>query len=246
LQLTLTRRFSRDLQFRGAYTFSKSLDEGSSLANAISGTTNAFTMNPLQPRLDYGRSSFDIRHSLSVNATYDLPFGRRAQKGAAGFANRVISNWQASAIATVQSGLPFSPQLGFNPTNDGNSRNPIRPSWNQAFAGKVILGGPDKYYDPNAFAVPLNGTYGDAGRDVLEGPGLSEFDLSLAKRIPVSERVALQLRGEFFNIFNRTNFNSPNPIVFTGATGGPSPTAGVITSTTTTSRQIQFGLKLLW
>ena len=77
LQLTLNRRFSRDLQFRAAYTFSKSLDEGSSLANAISGTTNAFTMNPLQPHLDYGRSSFDIRHSLSVNATYDLPFGRR-------------------------------------------------------------------------------------------------------------------------------------------------------------------------
>jgi hypothetical protein len=246
LQLTLTRRFSRGFQFRGAYTFSKSLDEGSSLANAISGTTNAFTMNPLQPHLDYGRSSFDTRHSLSVNATYNLPFGRRARTGAGALANRLISDWQASAIATVQSGLPFSPQLGFNPTNDGNSRNPIRPSWNPAFTGKMILGRPDKYYDPNAFAVPLNGTYGDAGRDVLEGPGLSELDLSLAKRIPVSERVALQFRGEFFNILNRTNFNSPNPIVFTGATGGPSPTAGVITSTTTTSRQIQFGLKLLW
>jgi carboxypeptidase family protein len=246
LQLSLTRRFSRGLQFRTAYTFSKSLDEGSSLANAISGTTNAFTMNPLQPHLDYGRSSFDIRHSLSVNATYDLPFGRRSGTGASALANKLISNWQASAIATVQSGLPFSPQLGFNPTNDGNSRNPIRPSWNQAFTGKVILGGPDKYYDPSAFVLPLNGTYGDAGRDVLEGPGLSELDLSLVKRIPLSERFALQFRGEFFNILNRTNFNSPNPIVFTAASGGASPTAGVITSTTTTSRQIQFGLKLLW
>jgi hypothetical protein len=246
LQLTLNRRFSRDLQFRAAYTFSKSLDEGSSLANAISGTTNAFTMNPLQPHLDYGRSSFDIRHSLSVNATYDLPFGRRGGTGAAALANRLISNWQASAIATVQSGLPFSPQLGFNPANDGNSRNPVRPSWNPAFTGKVILGGPDKYYDPNAFQVPLNGTYGDAGRDVLEGPGLNELDLSLAKKIPLSERLALQFRSEFFNMLNRTNFNSPNPIVLTAATGGASPTAGVITSTTTTSRQIQFGLKLLW
>jgi hypothetical protein len=244
--MNLTRRFTRDLQFRAAYTFSKSLDEGSSLANAISGTTNAFTMNPLEPHWDYGLSSFDIRHSLSVNATYDLPFGRKSAKGAHAFANNLISNWQASAIVTAQSGLPFSPQLGFNPTNDGDSRNPIRPSWNPAFTGNVILGGPSKYYDPNAFVVPLNGTYGNAGRNTLEGPGLGELDLSFAKKFPVTERVALQFRGELFNITNHTNFNAPNPIVFTAATGGPSPTAGVITSTTTTSRQIQFGLKLLW
>jgi hypothetical protein len=246
LQMNLTRRFTRDLQFRAAYTFSKSLDEGSSLANAISGTTNAFTMNPLEPHWDYGLSSFDIRHSLSVNATYDLPFGRKSAKGAHAFANNLISNWQASAIVTAQSGLPFSPQLGFNPTNDGDSRNPIRPSWNPAFTGNVILGGPSKYYDPNAFVVPLNGTYGNAGRNTLEGPGLGELDLSFAKKFPVTERVALQFRGELFNITKHTNFNAPNPIVFTAATGGPSPTAGVITSTTTTSRQIQFGLKLLW
>jgi hypothetical protein len=187
-----------------------------------------------------------MRHSLSVNATYDLPFGRSPRTGAFAFANKLISNWQVNAIATVQSGLPFSPQLGFNPTNDGNSRNPIRPSWNPAFTGNVILGGPNKYYDPNAFVVPLNGTYGNAGRDTLEGPGVSALDLSASKRIRLSERFSLQFRGELFNILNHTNFNSPNPIVFTTATGGPSPTAGVITSTTTTSRQIQFGLKLQW
>jgi hypothetical protein len=246
LQLLLNRHFSRDLQFRAAYTFSKSLDEGSSLANAISGTTNAFTMNPLQPHWDYGRSSFDIRHSLSANATYDLPFGRQAGKGSLAFANKLISNWQVNAIASVQSGLPFSPQLGFNPTNDGDSRNPIRPSWNPAFTGNVVLGGPNRYYDPNAFIVPLNGTYGNVGRDTLEGPGLATLDLSAAKKILLTERVSLQFRSEFFNILNHTNFNSPNPIVFTAAAGGPSPTAGVITSTTTTSRQIQFGLKLQW
>ena len=246
LQLMLNRHFSRDLQFRAAYTFSKSLDEGSSLANAISGTTNAFTMNPLQPHWDYGRSSFDTRHSLSVNTTYDLPFGRQPAKGSLAFANKLISNWQVNAIASVQSGLPFSPQLGFNPTNDGDSRNPIRPSWNPAFTGSVISGGPKQYYDPNAFIVPLNGTYGNVGRDTLEGPGLAELDFSAAKRIILTERVSLQFRSEFFNVLNHTNFNSPNPIVFTAATGGPSPTAGVITSTTTTSRQIQFGLKLQW
>jgi len=199
-------------------------------------------MNPHQPHVDYGLSSFDVRHSLSVNATYDLPFKDTRHR----FVNRVISQWQASAIATVQSGLPFSPQLGFNPSNDGDSRNPVRPSWNPAFTGKVILGSPSGYYNPQAFAVPLNGTYGNVGRDVLQGPRLGDLDFSLVKRIPIAERLNLQFRSEFFNILNRTNFNAPNPIVFTSATNGPSPTAGIITSTTTTSRQIQFGLKLQW
>lgn len=246
LQVNLTRRLSHGLQFRGAYTFSKSLDEGSSLANAISGTTNAFTMDPLQPHLDYGLSSFNVRHAASINATYSLPFGIRGAHGSKAFVNGLISDWQASVIATIQSGMPFSPQLGFNPTNDGDSRNPIRPSWNPAFSGSVISGNPNQYYNPAAFSVPLNGTYGNVGRDVLEGPGLTDVDLSLSKRIPISERIHLQFRGDLFNILNHTNFNAPNPIVFTAATGGASPTAGLITSTTTTSRQVQLSLKLQW
>lgn len=244
LEVDLSRRISHGLQFRGAYTLAKSLDEGSSLANAISGTTNAFTMDPLAPRLDYGRSSFDIRHAASVNATYELPFGQ--SKSAHPFFQKAISDWQLSTIVTVQSGVPFSPQLGFNPTNDGDSRNPIRPSVNPAFKGNVILDGPNKYYDPNAFIVPLNGTYGNARRDSLEGPGLSDVDLSVLKKIPIAERVDVQFRAEIFNILNHANFNTPNPIVFTAATGGPSATAGAITSTVTTSRQVQLGLKLLW
>ena len=88
------------------------------------------------------------------------------------------------------------------------------------------------------------------GRNVLQGPGLATTDLSLAKRFALTERFNLQFRAEFFNMFNRANFNTPNPVVYsrgTGRTGAmPSPTAGVITSTSTTSRQVQFGLKLLW
>jgi Carboxypeptidase regulatory-like domain len=246
LQVDVARRLGHGLQFRGTYTFSKSLDEGSSLANAISGTTNAFVMNPFNARQDYGLSSFDVRHAASINATYEIPFRGRSGSGAGAFASKLISNWQTSVIATVQSGLPFSPQLGFNPTNDGNSRNPGRPSINPAFTGNVIEGNPNQYFNPNAFLVPLNGTYGTAGRDILEGPGLVSVDLSLSKRIAIRERLNLQFRAEFFNVLNHTNFNSPNPIVFTAATGGPSSTAGLITSTTTTSRQIQFGLKLGW
>jgi hypothetical protein len=241
LQVDLTRH-ARNLQFRGVYSFGKALDDGSSLNNSISGSTNAFTMNPLDPRADYGRSSFDARHSGVVNVTWNVPFWGKSGS----WWRAVVRGWQISGIATAQSGLPFSPQLGFNPSNDGNTRNPGRPSLNPAFTGKMILGDPNRYFDPNAFVVPLNGTYGNAGRNILEGPGVQNVDISLSRRFPVTERVNLQFRSELFNLFNHTNFGLPNPIVFTDATSGPSSSAGRITSTTTTSRQIQFGVKLLW
>jgi hypothetical protein len=122
----------------------------------------------------------------------------------------------------------------------------VRPSWNPAFTGPVILGGPNQYFNPAAFLPPGSGTYGNAGRDVLTGPGLTELDLSAAKITSLTEKMRLQFRAEFFNILNKANFASPNAVVFTSANPTPSPTAGVITATSTTSRQIQFGLKLLW
>ena len=146
----------------------------------------------------------------------------------------------------MQGGFPFTPQLGFNPTNNGDSRNPIRPSWNPAFSGSVIEGIPNQYFNPNAFAIPASGTYGNVGRNVLNGPGLATTDLSIAKNTAISEKLRAQFRAEFFNIFNRANFGTPNAVVFTSAGSAPSSTAGVITATASTSRQIQFGLKLLW
>ena len=160
--------------------------------------------------------------------------------------NRFIRDWQVSGIVTLQSGLPFTPQLSYNPSNDGDTRNPVRPSWNPNFTGPVILGGPNEYFNPLAFTQPLPGTYGNVGRNILQGPGLAQTDLSLSRRFALSERLGLQFRAEFFNLFNRVNFNTPNPVVYAAATGGPSPTAGVITSTATSSRQVQLGLKLAW
>ena len=157
-----------------------------------------------------------------------------------------MESWQLGAIVTLQSGLPFTPQLSYNPSNDGDTRNPVRPSWNSGFSGYVIAGGPDQYFDPNAFIQPLPGTYGNVGRNILQGPKLAKTDLSLSKKFALSERVGLQFRAEFFNLLNRTNLNTPNPVVYASATGGPSPTAGVVTATSTSSRQVQLGLKLFW
>ncbi|HTV58845.1 MAG TPA: carboxypeptidase-like regulatory domain-containing protein [Verrucomicrobiae bacterium] len=246
LELDLNHRWKSGLQFRGVYAFAKSLDDGDNMNTSVATNSPAFVSNPYLPKADYGRASFDIQHSAVVNATYDLPFGRGRVAREHPWLHQLIGDWQLSGIETAQTGLPFTPQLSYNPSNDGDTRNPVRPSWNPAFTGPVILGGPDRYFNPSAFIQPLPGTYGSVGRNSLEGPGLVETDLSLAKQFKLSERFNLQFRSEFFNVFNHANFNAPNPVVYASATGGPSPTAGVITSTSTTSRQIQFGLKLLW
>ncbi len=114
----------------------------------------------------------------------------------------------------LQSGLPFTPQLSYNPSNDGDTRNPVRPSWNPAFTGPVILGGAGRIFQPDAFIQPASGTYGNVGRNMLRA-GTGDADFSLAKKFALTERVNLQFRSEFFNILNRTNFNNPNPVVFT-------------------------------
>jgi len=203
-------------------------------------------MFPLQPKLDWGRSTSDVRHLAAINGTYELPIGRGKMflKNVAGLSDKLASGWTLSGISTLQSGFPFTPQLGFNPTNNGDSRNPIRPSWNPAFNGLVILGRPDQYFNPEAFIVPVSGTYGNVGRDSLTGPGIVELDVSALKATTIFDRVNLQVRAEFFNVLNHTNFGTPNTVVYSAAASAPSPTAGVITSTATTSRQIQFGLKL--
>ncbi|MGB7285173.1 MAG: carboxypeptidase-like regulatory domain-containing protein [Candidatus Acidiferrum sp.] len=246
LEADVNRHFGRGLQFRGVYTFSKTLDDGDNMNTSVATNSPAFLANPLQPKSDYGRASFDLRNTAVVNATYDLPFARADAAHEHAWVDHLIGNWQLSGIETAQSGLSFTPQLSYNPSNDGDTRNPVRPSWNPNFKGPVILGGPNEYFNPDAFIQPLSGTYGNVGRNVLQGPGLVETDISLTKTFSFSERLNLQFRSEFFNIFNHANFNVPNPVVYAAATGGPSPTAGVITSTTTTSRQIQFGLKLRW
>ena len=248
LQVDVSRRFNAGFQLRGAYTWSKSLDDGTALNSSVGANAPGFVMFPGNPKLDWSPSTSDARHIAVLNSSYELPFGpgKKFLAGLHGLAQRLAGGWTLSGVETIQSGLPFTPQLGFNPTNNGDSRNPIRPSWNPAFRGPMILGGANLYFDPNAFTLPSAGTYGNSGRDVLCGPGLATADLSVAKNTALSEKVRAQIRAEFFNLFNRANFGSPNAVVFASASAAPSPTAGVITSTSTTSRQIQFGLKLLW
>ncbi len=251
LQVDVNRRFSAGLTLRGVYTFSKVLDDGDSLNATTSGGGPALASNPFNLHSDWGLGTFDVRHVAVINASYALPVGhgKLLLGDAHGLANNLVGGWTVNSIVTLQGGFPFSPQLSYNPSGNGDTRNPVRPFKNPAFTGPIILGKPAKWFDPNAFLAPANvpsnlGFYGDVGRDTLIGPGLATWDFSVLKDIRIRERLNLQLRSEIFNLLNRANFNQPNAVVFTPS--GVSPTAGVITSTSTTSRQVQFGLKMLW
>ncbi|HKF46921.1 MAG TPA: carboxypeptidase regulatory-like domain-containing protein [Terracidiphilus sp.] len=248
LQVDANHRFSNDFALRGVYTWSKALDNGDSLNATTAGNAPGLVSNPYDLNADYGRATYDVRHIGVVSAVYNLPFGHGKEfaNSLSGFANWAVSGWAVNSIVTVQSGFPITPQLSYNPSNTGDTRNPVRPFVNPEFHGPIILGKPTQWFDPNAFLAPPanSGFWGNLGRDTLSGPGLGTWDFSTLKDNRIRERLSAEFRVEIFNLLNRANFNTPNLIVFTPA--GVSGTAGAITSTSTTSRQVQFALKLLW
>jgi len=263
LVVDLRRDLAHGLQLRANYTWSKNLDDGSAWNTSVSSNTPAFVEVPSLPHLDYGPAATDIRHIMAINGTYDLPFGKDKAyfANSSGISERLISGWSVSTIANLLTGFPFSPQLGYNPTGSGDSRNPVRPNINPSFSGALYARGTTaqratQYFNPNAFSAPAYGTVGNAARDSLTGPGFADWDLSLLKSTQLTERVRVQFRSEFFNILNHTNLQLPNEVVYsagpTQGTAANQTTAaafgspGVISATANTSRQIQLGLKLLF
>ena len=263
LIVDLRHDLANGLQLRANFTWAKNLDDGSAWNTSVSSNTPAFVAVPSLPHLDYGPAATDIRHAAAINATYELPVG----KGKVYFSKsgrsteQLVSGWSVATIATVFSGFPFSPQLGYNPTGSGDSRNPVRPDVNPNFSGPRYAKGSTaarvaEYFDPNAFAAPAYGTVGNVRRDSLVGPGYADWDMSLLKSTALTERVRAQFRAEFFNVLNHTNLQLPNEVVYSaGPTQGTTanqtaaPTfgsPGVISATANTSRQIQLGLKILF
>jgi hypothetical protein len=246
LEVDVRRRLSQSLQLRGNFTWSKNLDNGSALQAAQANNEAQMIMNRNDLRADWGPSALGVTAQSSISAAYELPVGRGKPfaSQAHGMEQALIGGWQLNGIATMLSGFPFTPQSGSNVSGDGDTRNPDRPNLNAAFTGPVILGNQTRWFNPNAFALPTPGTYGNLGRGTYRGPGLATVDLSLFKTVKIQERASLEIRAECFNIQNRANFAAPNAIVFSG--NAISPSAGLITATTTTSRQLQFGMKLIF
>lgn len=246
--VSLKRRF-RGLQVQAAYTLAKSIDDQREaqgfLDNGLlssNGASGRFTDNA---KSDRALSSFDTRHNFTLNYSYDLP-GFQAQHG---ILKAVAAGWQIGGILSLLSGSPFTIQAsGAN----FSRRNPVNlidfPDVRPGRSNNPVLGIVSRWYDPTAFSVPTPGFQGNLGRNTVMGPAFHNFDLVFTKNTPLnslSEKLNLQFRAEFFNLVNHPNFGLPRIVAF-GAGGAILGNAGQITETRGTSRQIQFGLKLIF
>jgi len=241
LQTNVVHRFTHNFQAQVAYTWAHSIDDGSASSGLETG--GGGRSNPYNFASERGNSTFDIRHTLRINGTWDLPLGR----------NKLLKGWRLSGIMSKTSGPPMiiATGNGLDQALTGQAGNQ-RPNWTAGYtASSAILGTVNKWYDPNAYTIQPIGTEGNAGRDILTGPGVFNLDASLTKetKIPkISEQFAVQFKAEFFNILNHENFGVPNLFVFTNNTGTRNSAAGQITSSNpgTVPRQIQFGLKIIF
>ena len=182
---------------------------------------------------------------LTVNFTADLPSGDFSGPAAA-----FLAGWQVGGIVTVANGNASNISVGFDRGQLDLSR-PAELSPNLvpgADNNPVLSDGndPRRYWDPSSFELPPAGTLGNLGRNTGIGPGVANVDFNLVKNFRVAEDRSVQFRGEFFNIFNRTQFDNPNRTVFRSSRGIPSGSFGRIRQTAATSRQIQLALKFLF
>jgi hypothetical protein len=238
LQVGLTKRFSHGLQFAASYTFSKSIDNNSG------GSTTIFsevTGDEAHIWTNKGRSDFDRTHRFVANFIYEIPqWGGRI--GSSRIGRYLLNGWAVAGIVIAQSGTPFSITDSNGATFFGTTES--RANWAPgATLATAILSGPvqsrlDKYFNTAAFARAGN-LFGNSGRNILRGPYQRNFDLSVTKAIPVTDRLRSELRGEFFNAFNLVNFSNPRGNV-------SSSSFGVITNTLGNPRVVQVALKLLF
>jgi hypothetical protein len=250
LQVSATKRFSNRHRWQLSYTLAEAVDETQGQVGGDATNSSVYPQDPLNPRNDRGPADFDVRHVLAMNVTWELPLAE-SLNGVAGALGR---GWQINALGLVRSGMPFSPaiQTQSNWSRSGNvapgaeNRPNVRPGVRRE---DIMLGGPTRYFDPNAFELQPPGLLGNAPRNMLTGPGLITFHLSVVKNTRcrcLGRDGAIELRVEAFNVFNRANFALPNRVVFAGISEGEAPlsTAGQITSTVTPARQVQLGLKV--
>jgi hypothetical protein len=251
-QATITKRFSQGFQVQTAYTWSHAIDDGSDPLDAAAGD-RSFPRNSYNLAAERGNSDFDLRHRLSINYTWELPFGKGRTHLAEGMLGRIMEGFQLSGITSFQTGHPYdifgtrdSQHTGLSDRAEliGNTRD---------FSGCSVGGSPLYAGIPSqtltgvsycAFANPSYNTASNLGRNQFYGPRYSNFDMVLAKKTSITERVKLETRFELFNIFNHPQFYQP------GNGRGTPGTFGVSTSTltrsdgTTSARQLQVAMKL--
>lgn len=260
LRLETEQRVTRGLQFRMAYTWAKNIDDGTSITGGTDfdsdGAARYWTLR------ERGPSALDTRHAFTFNSVYQLP-----GENVGGVAGKVLGGWSLSGLMRLSSGQPITPVMGFDRSRTvvgtrypslASSADNNPTSGTSAGCGIIApgttLGTPDRWFDPCAFAMPANGFLGNLGRNTVSGPGIATVDLGLSKNFKLAmlgESGGLNFRGEFFNVLNRPNFDTPGVSLYNsvGATVNvPSilPNAARVTGTATSARQVQLALKLVF
>ena len=234
LESRIERRFTAGFSLLVSYTFSRSLDNGGEQLIGDLGLRNVQNVN-----WEYSLSSGDIRHRLVSSALYALPFGAGQRFDLHNrVLNQVAGNWQVNTIITVRTGQPFTPSLGVSSANTGDAR-PSRTGDGSLTAGQRSI---YNWFDKTAFTTPPQYQYGNAGRNILFAPGAANADFSIFRRFAIpkaGDKGELQFRAEAFNSLNHPQFGRPNTRVDIAQ-------GGTITSLSTSMRQLQLGLKLLF
>jgi hypothetical protein len=247
LQLRLVKRMSYGLSFQVNYAWSKSLDTGTGNGHGsgIDVYQNAYT-----PSLNYGLSDFNAANTLVGQIIYEVPFGHGRQFDLHGPLNQIAGGWRVSSLFQWHGGVPFTPVI------QGSVAGGIDPGLTAAFnAGSTLypeqVGDPSvshrshaMWFNPAAFANPADGTFGNAHRNTLIGPGFANVNLSIAKEFPLHEAIALEVRADMFDVFNHINWSNPDFNV--GYSGGvlADSTAGQVTTPVnfgTDARIVQLG-----
>jgi len=231
LQAKFTQRLHAGLSALASYTWSKSIDDASGFFSSA-GDPN-FPQDSNNTRADRGLSNFDVRQRFTVAYSYDVPLPAHH--------NALLRGWQTNGVWSFQTGRPFTVTLlpGVDNSNTGipSIQFGVVDRPNLVGNPHVSNPSPDAWFNTSAFAMSPYGTFGNAGRNILTGPGFASLDVSAVKNTPIREGLTLQFRAEFFNLLNRPNFNLPDS--FLG-----SPAFGRVLSAGT-PRRAQFGLKLL-
>ncbi|MEO5895132.1 MAG: hypothetical protein ABIS06_05485 [Vicinamibacterales bacterium] len=240
LQIRLQQRSETGISALASYTYGKSTDDASGFFTSA-GDPN-FPQNSLDPEAEKGRSSFDIRHRFSVSFSTPLPFGGRRRWLSGGTIATILKDIDLHGVYTLNSGRPFTvailPSIDVSNTGRSNLGFGYNDRPNVSGNTGVSSSGPEQWFNTAAFTYPAFGSFGNAGRNILEGPGYRNLNLSLVKTIGSQDGLRVQIRAESFNLFNRANFDLPDP--FLG-----SPTFGQILSAPS-PRRFQFGVKAIF
>ncbi|MBI2818676.1 MAG: TonB-dependent receptor [Acidobacteria bacterium] len=257
LQINAQKRMAAGLQFQLSYTFSKALSEADAATKIgpFQGAGNDAMRYSHDRKVSKSWASFDVRNLLTANYVYELPFGPgKPWLSQGGVMGHLFGGWELNGIITLKNGQPLGIEMSA-PRALSALRLSVVPNQKSDFSRDAITWGApnvsqdptgqERYFNPDAYEVPGPRQIGNVGRYTLINPGVANWDLGLSKNFQVTEQMRVQFRSEFFNLLNRANFATPSFNLF-DANGRPDPTAGRITRTTTHSREIQFGLKLIF